>query len=286
MNLHRASFYNSQSLATIILFLIPVLGISGSNTPALKLANEYRSDLNLNDYLMSEKYDGVRAYWDGFQLISRGGIVYNAPAWFTKNFGSTPLDGELWIARGRFDELSGIVRRKTPGKLDWREVSYRVFDLPKDPGVFQIRYDNLKNIVSKSNSKYLFLVEQSTIKDEQTLMDSLQAIVAQGGEGMVLQRKNAFYQGKRSDDLIKLKVWQDAEATVIKHLPGKGKYTGVMGSILVETDDGIQFRLGTGFTDAQRQSPPKPGSRVTYKYNGVSSSGRPRFASFMRIRVD
>ncbi|WP_287032112.1 hypothetical protein [Methylophilus sp.] len=84
--------------------------------------------------------------------------------------------------------------------------------------------------------------------------------------------------------LLKLKPQLDAEAKVIAYVPGKGKYQGKMGALLVETLDGIQFKLGTGFTDAERAHPPPIGSLVTYTYRDVTKNGKPKFASFLRVR--
>ncbi len=279
---------HKASLPTLALYLILFfeVGLCAEQNipPALKLANVYSENIELSDYLISEKLDGVRAYWDGKQLISRQGIRFEAPQWFSKDFGELPLDGELWIARGQFDLLSGIVRQKSKDKNRWQKVSYRVFDLPKDPGDFLTRYKKLTLIVEESVSRYLYLVEQWPVVNKHQLMSQLDKVVAAGGEGLMLQRKDALYEGRRSKDLIKLKKWADAEARVIRHLPGKGKYSGLMGAILVETRQGIQFRIGTGFTDQQRQFPPALGSIITYKYYGTSSKGKPRFASFLRLR--
>ena len=84
--------------------------------------------------------------------------------------------------------------------------------------------------------------------------------------------------------MLKLKKLFDAEAVFIEHIEGKGKFSGMMGSLLVETPDQRRFRIGTGFTIAERKQPPPPGSVITYQYLGLTSNGIPRFASFLRIR--
>ncbi|RUM41845.1 MAG: DNA ligase [Desulfocapsa sp.] len=273
-----------KTTSLIFLFFLSLPFNAYSQSPNLKLAAIYQQGINLNDYLMSEKYDGVRAYWDGQQLVSRQGNIFAAPDWFIKDLGTTPLDGELWIARQHFDELSGIVRQKSGTHQGWHKIQYRVFDLPHHQGIFSERYRALITLTESNLSPYLKLVIQKSIKDHDTLMRQLKIMVEQGAEGIMLQRKDAPYQAKRSHDLIKVKLWEDAEARVIAHYPGKGKYEHVMGSILVENASGIQFRLGSGFNDQQRASPPAIGTIVTYKYYGSSPSGKPRFASFLRIR--
>ncbi len=258
--------------------------ISQSSPPRLLLARSYQSGLTLTDYWVSEKLDGVRAYWDGQQLISRAGNRFNAPAWFTAGLPATPLDGELWIAVGQFDRLSGTVRRQRPDDLAWRAVKFMVFDLPADDGRFDRRRQTLARLVTALRIPWLQAVRHFRVTDERQLMSRLDAVERRGGEGLMLHRGGAYYRPERSADLLKLKRYQDAEALVIRQLPGKGKYRGMMGALLVQTPAGLRFRIGSGFSDAQRQGPPPAGSIITYRYNGKTAGGKPRFARFLRIR--
>lgn len=100
----------------------------------------------------------------------------------------------------------------------------------------------------------------------------------------MLHRADAAWQTGRSDVLLKMKPQHDTEAVVVAHVPGKGKYEGMLGALVVETPEGRRFRLGTGFSDAQRKAPPPVGSTVTYRYRDVTANGVPRFASFLRVR--
>jgi DNA ligase-1 len=132
----------------------------------------------------------------------------------------------------------------------------------------------------------LQVIEQKTVTTETQLFHWLDTVVEQGGEGLMLHHKNARYiTTQRNSDLMKLKKYQDAEATVIAHMPGKGKYTGMLGAIAVKTPQGIIFNIGSGFSDQQRQNPPKVGTLITYKYFGLTKYGKPRFASFVRERL-
>lgn len=252
--------------------------------PSLILANVYREGINLSRYWVSEKLDGVRAYWDGSRLITRGGHPIAAPDWFTASFPTIPLDGELWMGRGAFETLSGTVRRLEPDHDAWRAVSYRVFDLPGMDAPFGERLAALERLLADSPNPQIAPVEQFRVADHADLMARLETVVAAGGEGLMLHRDDAPYRAGRSDDLIKVKPYLDAEARVIAHLPGKGKYEGMLGALLVEEPSGQRFRLGTGFSDAERRSPPPIGSRVTFKYHGRTRNGIPRFASFLRVR--
>ncbi|GAB4558369.1 MAG: DNA ligase [Rhizobacter sp.] len=252
----------------------------------LMLANLYRPDLPLADYWVSEKYDGVRAYWDGAQLSTRQGHRIHAPTWFTAGWPAQPLDGELWAGRGRFTAASSAVARDTPDDDAWREMRYMVFDLPAHPGHFDQRLVALQRLLATHPSRWLQAVPQHKVASEAALQTLLRQTVRAGGEGLMLHRGASLYRGERNDDLLKLKQHLDAEATVIGHLPGKGKYQGMLGALQVQTPQGLKFRLGSGLRDADRASPPPIGSQVTYRYLGLHPDGAPRFASFVRVRRD
>jgi len=261
----------------------------GQDRPEIQLANVYQAGIHVEDYWVSEKLDGVRAYWDGIKLISKSGRVYSAPGWFTANFPDFPLDGELWLSRNNFERLSGIVRQKIPKDILWEKVTYQVFDLPASREVFDQRLQSLRDFFSTTTlPQWLQLVEQFRVKNHQHLMNLLDEKTKLGAEGLMLHLGVSYYHNKRNDDLLKLKAYMDAEARVISHHAGKGKYQGMLGSMQVEavnkTQKGKRFNIGTGFSDLQRQSPPPVDSIITYKYFGFTNTGKPRFASFMRVR--
>ncbi|NOT68929.1 MAG: DNA ligase [Methylophilaceae bacterium] len=254
------------------------------NTPELLLAQNYQRGIDVQQYLVSEKFDGVRAVWDGKAFHTRTGNVIAAPVWFIKGMPAIPLDGELWLAHGKFDLLSGAVRKDIPVDQEWRGITYQIFELPNAPGTFASRAKRITEIVKQANIPHLKAVTQFRVNDEAALYARLKQIVAQGGEGLMLHRADALYVTGRSDALLKLKPQYDAEATVVEHTQGRGKYTGKLGALVVETPEGIRFKLGTGFTNAQRENPPKIGSIVTYTYKDKTVKGKPKFASFLRVR--
>ena len=256
----------------------------GGTSPPLSLAGVYRGGVDLDQYWVSEKLDGVRAYWDGGKLVSRSGNRFNAPPWFIEHFPRVPLDGELWMGRGTFEELSGAVRRQTPDDAQWRRIRFMVFDLPSSPATFDRRLQRLREMFETVESPSIALVDQFRVTDRDALMDVLDRVVDGGGEGLMLRKGSSFHTAGRTDDLLKLKTYEDAEAVVVGHLPGKGRLAGMLGALLVEMPDGRRFRLGAGFSDDERRNPPLPGSTVTYKYYGKTRKGIPRFASFLRIR--
>ncbi len=254
--------------------------------PAILLANVYRNQVDVTQYLVSEKLDGVRAVWDGRRLRFRSGKSIHAPAWFVDALPAQPLDGELWIGRGSFERVSGIVRKETPIDAEWHQVRYMVFELPGAPGSFRQRVDQISQLVHQANVPWLQRIDQATVSDLNELQQWLATVLDSGGEGLMLHRADAVYETGRSDTLLKLKPWLDAEAEVIGHSAGKGRHTGRLGALQVRTPEGKTFLLGTGFSDAQRQNPPPIGARVTYRYRELTRTGLPRFASFLRVRED
>lgn len=262
------------------------LAIAKQGVPELLLAEVYASGLDVTQYLVSEKYDGVRAVWDGKALTSRQGNVIKAPEWFVKDLPNMPLDGELWLARGQFDALSGAVRKNTPIDAEWKKISYLIFELPNTKGDFDERAKQIVDIVNEANIPHLKAVKQFRVKDEAALKKELQKVVKKGGEGLMLHRADAPYITGRSDVLLKLKLLLDAEAKVVGYTKGRGKYVGKVGALIVETPAGIRFKLGTGLSDAERDKPPKIGSLVTYTYRDITKTGKPKFASFLRERKE
>jgi DNA ligase 1 len=270
-------------LLSVLLCLLawPVLS---APPPDPMLATTYRDSVPVDAFLVSEKLDGVRARWDGQALWTRGGARIAAPATFMHGWPAEPMDGELWIARGRFDDISALVRRVSTDTQRWREVRFMAFDLPAHPGPFSERIGRLRTVVAAARSPHLSMIPQQRFGTTAALDAELARVVAAGGEGLMLHRRDALYRAGRSEDLLKYKPHEDAEAQVIAHLPGKGKYEGMMGALQVRTPDGRSFRIGTGFTDALRARPPPVGAWLTYRYSGLTSTGLPRFARFMRLR--
>lgn len=250
----------------------------------LMLATSYHGHVVVSDYLVSEKLDGVRGRWDGTTLWTRGGARVAAPSWFTRGWPKVPLDGELWIARGRFDAASALIRRGDPADPAWRQLHFMLFDLPAHGGPCEARVASMGALVAVSANPQLKMVQQHRFASVAALDAEFSRVVEAGGEGLMLHRRDARYLVGRSDALLKYKPFEDAEAQVVAHTEGKGKHMGKLGALLVRMPDGRRFRIGSGFTDAQRLTPPPIGAWVTYRFNGLTSKGLPRFARFLRVR--
>lgn len=254
-------------------------------SPAILLAEVYGGKTHPALYWVSEKLDGVRALWDGKALRFRSGRTIAAPAWFVAGLPPEALDGELWLGRGRFDELSGIVRKASADDAEWRQVRYMVFELPGESGTgasFTERIERLQILVRRQGLPWLQAVEQFRVVDEVALMKAFDEVVAAAGEGLMLHRADAPYVVGRSAVLQKLKPLLDAEATVVGYVAGKGRHKGRVGALQVVMADGKRLRLGSGLSDADRSDPPPVGSSVSFRYQSVSKKGIPRFPRYWR----
>ena len=276
-------------------FLLPLLlsllattpyAVERTSPPAIVLAGIYRQGIDVAQYLVSEKYDGVRAIWNGSELRFRSGNRVHAPGWFTASLPATPLDGELWLARGKFAELSGIVRRSEPQDAQWRRIRYMIFELPRAPGSFIERANRIRAIAEELKLPWLVAVDQFRVADTTALMKLFKQMTKEDAEGLMLHRADALYVTGRSDILLKLKPLQDAEAKVIGYVAGKGRFTGLVGALEMEMADGKHFRIGSGLSQAVRQQPPAIGSMVTYRYQELTGNGLPRFPRFLRVREE
>jgi DNA ligase-1 len=258
---------------------------AGGEEPPVLLAHKWENDVDLTGWWISEKLDGVRAYWDGTQFLSRLGNKFFAPPWFTEKLPKHPLDGELWGGRKKFQQTVGIVKRQDETPL-WKELQYVIFDAPAHGGVFEERVEFIERLVRELKVTWLVACAQERCSDTEHLKRELARVEALGGEGLMMRQPKSRYEAGRSNTLLKVKTFHDSEARVIGHEPGRGKHKGRLGALLCEMPDGTQFNVGTGFSDHERQHPPKIGAIVTYRYQELSNAGVPRFPSFVGERID
>lgn len=251
--------------------------------PPILLAHKWETDVDLRGWWMSEKLDGVRAYWDGTQFLSRQGNVFHAPDWFKAGLPDHPLDGELWSGRKKFQRTVGIVRRQDKTDL-WKEIRYVVFDAPAHSGPFEDRLDHCKTALERA--EWASVHDHDECRDHDHLKEELARVEALGGEGLMLRKPRSKYEIGRSYTLLKVKSFFDAEARVLEHVAGAGKHKGRLGALVVELPDGTRFNVGTGFSDAEREEPPPIGSIITFRYQELSDGGVPRFPSYVSIRHD
>lgn len=263
---------------------IPASTVAAAKKTEILLAKVWQRGQDPAAFWVSEKLDGVRAVWDGHQLRFRSGRIVPAPDWFTAALPAQPLDGELWLGRGTFDALSAIVRKASPLDAEWHQVRYMIFELPGSSGNFSRRVEKMQVVTAQAKLPWLRAVPQFQVANAAQLMTRYHEVIAGGGEGLMLHRAEALYHTGRSDDLLKLKPAEDAEAVVIGYFPGKGRHKGRVGALLVENAAGKRFRIGSGLDDAARRHPPAVGTTITYRYQHLSANGIPRFPRYWRVR--
>lgn len=254
-----------------------------NDEPQVMLATVWHSDDDPTGWWLSEKYDGVRGYWDGSRMLTRGGESLALPATFRAALPPFPVDGELWAGRGRFAETLATVRDSKPGP-GWRDVRYLIFDAPEWRGAFAARLDAITSWLQEHPTSTVSVAPQIRCRGRAHLDSFLAEVEAKGGEGVMLRAADSPYQHGRSPYLRKYKSFDDTEATVVGYNPGRGKYRGLVGSLRVELPDGTRFSVGSGLTDRQRRQPPPVGSTITFKHHGWTRYGKPRFPVFWRIR--
>ena len=260
----------------------PFAAVAATQPAPLLLAVQAAPEVDPAGYLVSEKYDGVRAWWDGHALRSRNALPLAAPPWFLAGLPALALDGELWLGRGRFEALSAAVRRHQPLDHEWRQIRYMVFEMPGAAGTFAERARRIEALVRQQRQPSLVAVEQAVMPSRQALQQQLRRVLDAGGEGLMLHRADAPTLTGRDPALLKLKPLHDAEAVVLGHQAGRGRHQGRLGALHVRTAQGVEFLIGSGFTDAEREHPPAPGSWITYTHRGHTAGGVPRFASYLR----
>jgi DNA ligase-1 len=253
--------------------------------PPLLLAHTWTPDQDPAGWWMSEKLDGVRAWWDGQAFVSRLGNRYFAPAWFTAGLPDMVLDGELWVGRKQFQRAVSIVRRQDASDL-WREVRFAVFDAPRVELPFEQRLDAVRETLRGPTLPYAAAHDHRRCEGLSHLEAELDRLSAEGAEGLMLRRPGSRYEAGRSFTLLKAKRFFDAEARVIGHQGGAGKHEGRLGALLVELSDGRRFAIGTGLSDAERNAPPPVGAVVSFRYQELSDGGVPRFPSFLGLRAE
>jgi DNA ligase 1 len=240
---------------------------------------------DLTGWWMSEKLDGVRAYWDGTQFLSRGYNIYDAPAWFTAGLPKHPLDGELWIGRKKFQPASDIARSQgTPDR--WKELKYLVFDAPDAKGPFEDRMKFLADALPSWKSSVTSLVEHVACKGNSHLEEELDRIIDLGGEGLMVRKPGSHYERTRSSTILKVKKFLDMEVIVDDYEAGEGRHKGRVGALWVKLSTGVKCKVGTGLKDKDRDNPPARGSIITVKYQELTEDGALRFPVYVGPRPD
>ena len=284
---HRVGkFAKITGLVFLLFFLSCVSAQENRTAPSLILLKSYQKQTNVDvkNWFMSEKLDGVRAYWDGHALYSRSGRRFAVPDWFIEDFPDFELDGELWTKRSDFEHIVSIVNQQNVHE-GWKEIRYQIFEVPNAQGNFPQRLDKIKQFLKKYPILFIKVIPQQICKGKTHLQSFLQEIDQLGGEGVVVRNPEVHYHTGRSATALKVKRFQDAECKVTGYKAGKGKYSGLTGALYCQMDNNRIIRIGSGLSNKERENPPAIGSIITYQYNGFTSKGNPRFPVYLRIRI-
>jgi len=228
---------------------------------------------------MSEKLDGIRGYWDGHALYTKSGKKLSPPTTFTKNFPPFALDGELWSKRQDFEAIQSKVLKHDS---QWEGISYNIFEVPNAEGDFFTRLSKVKRWFKEHPSSHIRIILQRTCKDTTHLNDYLDKVISKGGEGVMVKNPTLNYIAGRTTAILKVKKAQDMEGKVITiNYQSDGRH---LKSLTLQLDNGVIYKLGNGFSDIERNNPLPVGSVVTFKYYGFTKLGKPKFASFIRVR--
>lgn len=280
--IYRKIILRWLTAAMVIFFFC---GVCRATELHLQKARTYTGKENITGWVMSEKLDGIRGCWDGKRLLTRKGVLLHPPPWFIENFPAFELDGELWSKQGEFEFIQSVVLDATPGP-GWEKINYHIFEVPNAAGTFLHRLDRAKQWFKSHPAAHVRVIPQTLIHSTSDLDRFFLDVVSRGGEGVIVKNPEKPYHTGRSAHVLKVKKARDMEGLVIGINKGKGKYENAMGSLTLKLENGVIFKLGTGFTDAVRNNPPAVGTIVTFKYHGFSKNRVPKFASFLRVRAD
>lgn len=255
----------------------------GATKPDLFLLKTYDDSKDVVGWVMSEKLDGVRGFWDGESLKTRSGKNLNPPQWFIDGYPPFAIDGELWSRRGDFETISSIVR-STNAHDRWKQITHNIFEVPNQSGGLLERLSVLERYLASNPIPHLKILKQTKVQSQQQLKDFLQQVLNNQGEGVVVRNPDTLYQTGRLSSALKVKRYFDTECIVLDTVEGKGKYRGMMGALLCQTEDGKHVRIGSGFKDKDRVNPPAIGSKITFKYYGFTNKGNYKYPVYLRSR--
>jgi DNA ligase-1 len=270
-----------------------------SSSTGVLLANNFfdknqKKKIDPVGWWSSEKYDGIRAIWTGEKLMSRTGKIITAPESFLSLLPSdTSFDGELFTERGSFSKTSSIVSKKIPLQHEWDNIIFHIFDIPHLRDTFENRVVIIEKTIENINSRQILSVKHIKIQSYEHLIQFHDKVISNQGEGIMLRKPYSLYEPKRSNSLLKVKMFKDDDAIVIGYEYGNGRLQNALGSLIVKwvNDTSVVFNVGTGLDDSIRfgdySNTLSIGSLISVKYFELDSkSGKPRFPVFLGKRFE
>jgi len=185
-----------KALAILLLLSLPAAPESHAAEPMLP--QTYSEQTEVKGWLMSEKLDGVRGYWDGQKLSSKNVNPFSPLPEFIHELPPFALEGEIWGGRGTFEQTVSTVRRQLP-HAGWRQLKFAIFDVPLASGGFTKRLEKARRWFADHPSDYAFVILQINVRDRDHLLGELARIEAAGGEGLIVRSLEALYQVSRAE---------------------------------------------------------------------------------------
>jgi DNA ligase-1 len=262
---------------------------------SVTLASKYDPEIHgtdLTNFLYSSKIDGMRCFWctKTETLYTRNNNKINIPPEWGNELKrlNLPIDGELYSSN--FSTTMSICRKKKCNIKEWENVGLFVFDLILYKETYIERYFKLKDIISLPF--FISIVKHLTFSKTSCLSQKHNKAVEQGFEGLMIRRKNSYYEHSRSkNNLLKVKKFETVDAKVIGHQKGNpdGRYSHCMGALLLKTEENIDVFVGSGFNDDQRNNYKTYfpiGCIIEFKYFEKTKDNKYRFPIFVTRRFD
>ena len=147
-------------------------------------------------------------------MYSKHGKDIHLPSWFIEGLPSIPLDGELSLGRGTFEQMATLLNSKTS---DWSNVKYYLFDSPIEAIEYELRMEQLRNILLPP---HVVFIPMERCKDQHHLEKLLDGILAAGGEGLMAREPKSIHSFGRSKSILKVKVQISCRRMlIVKEIP-------------------------------------------------------------------
>lgn len=278
--------------------VMPAIPVAGQPI-SMMLAQvwDWNTGIDPTGWHMSEKLDGMRAYWTGQKMLTRNGNAIHIPIWLRAILPSTALDGELWLGPGMLRQVVSIVRKSSPRDPRWSQLKYMVFDAPNAPGGCEQRFAVLRKVANAARNRWILagfttpadtfgcpvvFVEQTVCRSHAHLQRFHKKITTRGGEGAMLRRPRSAYVRSRTPALLKVIKKVRAEARVAGYNGGTGTNKGLLGSYQAELlNSGVRFNVGAGLKKVDRHNPMPLGTIITIQFKGLNPSGKPREPAYI-----
>lgn len=236
--------------------------------------------------------DGTVTLWS--RTRKRINSMPHIVKWLEENVanhgGDIILDGELYNHdyKDRFEELTSKIRQSSP-QPGHEIVQYWVYDIVTDDP-FSTRVKEVEMINELTPSGPVVGLATFEVTDEADMIQKFGVFIDQGYEGLMVRNTAGVYKGKRSSDLQKVKMMQDAEYEIVDVVSGRGKMEG-LAIFRCVTEDGREFgaKMKGALDDLRKYLDNKDdyiGKQLTVQFQKFSAEGTPIFPVGLRIRED